>query len=57
VAPAFLAPGRYTATVVRDVEADAAAMTVETIPLSPSTALTFRVRPGGGFVVRVRPGV
>jgi alpha-glucosidase len=57
VVPGFLPPGRYTATVVRDVETDAASMAVDTIALSPSTPLTFAVRAGGGFVARLRPGV
>ena len=52
--PAFLAPGRYTATVVRDADAGAAAMKVETVPVSPGTGLTFELRPGGGFVIRIR---
>ncbi|HET7695674.1 MAG TPA: glycoside hydrolase family 97 catalytic domain-containing protein [Vicinamibacterales bacterium] len=55
VVPRFLAPGRYTATIVRDVPTDAAAMTVDRVPLSPSTPLTFAVRPGGGFVALIRP--
>ena len=56
VLPRFLAPGDYTATVVRDVASDAAAMTVETIAASASSPLTFAVRAGGGFVALIRPG-
>ena len=56
VDPAFLAPGRYTATLVRDVDDNPAAMKVEQTPLSPSTPLTFSVRPGGGFVAMIKPG-
>jgi alpha-glucosidase len=57
VDPGFLGAGRYTATFVRDVESDAGAMTVDTSPVSSSTPLTFALRPGGGFVVCLRPGV
>jgi len=56
VDPKFLPPGRYTATVVRDVGANPAAMTVDTINLMPATPLTFDVRSGGGFVAMIRPG-
>ena len=56
VDPRFLGPGRYTATVVRDVPSDAASMTVEKSELTRTSPLTFTLRPGGGFVVHVRPG-
>ena len=56
VDPKFLPPGRYTATVVRDVVANPAAMTVDTINLTPATQLTFDLRSGGGFVAMIRPG-
>jgi alpha-glucosidase len=57
VVPGFLGAGSYTATVVRDVESDAAAMAVEKMTVQSTTPLTFAVRPGGGFVALLRPGV
>ena len=56
VAPAFLGAGRYTATIARDDEADPAAMKMETAAVSSADAVTFALRPGGGFVARLRPG-
>jgi alpha-glucosidase len=57
VTPSFLAGGRYTATLVRDVEADAAAVKMETATVTSGAAITFALRAGGGFVARLTPGV
>lgn len=57
VDPKFLGSGSYTATIVRDVDAEAAAVRVEKMHVRSMTPLTFDVRPGGGFVVMLRPGV
>jgi alpha-glucosidase len=57
VTPSFLAGGRYTATLVRDVEADAAAVRMETATVTSGAAITFALRAGGGFVARLTPGV
>jgi alpha-glucosidase len=52
VTPAFLGAGRYMATVARDDEADPAAMKMQTTTMSSADALSFTLRPGGGFVAR-----
>jgi alpha-glucosidase len=57
VTPSFLAAGRYTATLVRDVEADAAAVKMERATVTSGAAITFALRAGGGFVARLTPGV
>ncbi len=54
VDPVFLAPGPYTATVVRDVADNPAAMTVETVAVTSTTPWTFTVGPGGGFVALIK---
>jgi alpha-glucosidase len=55
--PAFLGAGRYTATTVRDDPAEAGAMKVEAATISSADLITFILRPGGGFVARLVPGV
>lgn len=57
VVPGFLERGSYIGTLVRDVASDAAAMRVEKMNVSSTTPLAFEVRPGGGFVAMLRPGV
>jgi len=54
--PSFLGSGRFTAAVARDDMTNPAAISVDTLPLSAATPLTFELRDGGGFVARVTPG-
>jgi alpha-glucosidase len=56
VVPGFLAAGSYIATLIRDVDSDPGAMTVEKMNVRSTSPLTLNVRPGGGFVVMLRPG-
>jgi alpha-glucosidase len=55
IIPAFLGPGRYSATTARDDAAEAGAMKVETSAVSSGDAITFDLRPGGGFAARLVP--
>ena len=50
--PAFLGNGRYTATIVRDVIDNDAALTVESRETRRGQKIELPVRAGGGFVVR-----
>jgi alpha-glucosidase len=51
----FLGGGAYEATLVRDVEADPAAMTVERATLTRASEVAVDLRSGGGFVARLVP--
>jgi alpha-glucosidase len=53
VTPSFLGGGAYSATIVRDDPATAASLKLETAAVSKTTALTFELREGGGFVARL----
>jgi alpha-glucosidase len=50
--PSFLGSGRYTATIVRDVLDNDAALTVESREARRGQTLQLPVRAAGGFVVR-----
>lgn len=53
VRAAFVGPGRFRATLARDDASDPAALRMETATITSADVLTFDVRPGGGFAVRV----
>lgn len=55
VSPAFLGQGRYAATIARDDAANAAAVTMDRETVTAADTLTFEVRAGGGFAVRLVP--
>ena len=57
VPAAFLGAGRYTATMARDDAANAASIKMDTATISSGDTITFDLRPGGGFVARLTPGV
>jgi alpha-glucosidase len=56
VTPSFLGDGRFAATIARDDPSTAAALNMDTAAVSKSTPLTFELREGGGFVVRLVAG-
>lgn len=51
----FLGAGRFAATFVRDDASDPEVMKVEHGMVSSADVLTFTLRPGGGFAVRLVP--
>ena len=56
VTPSFLGAGRFAATIARDDPSNAAAVRVESSVVSSTSPLTFELREGGGFVVRLSSG-
>ena len=55
ITPSFLGGGRFSAAIARDDLANPAAVTVDTATMTSTSALTFELRAGGGFVVRLVP--
>jgi len=53
----FLGPGRFAALAARDDTSNAAALNMERAAVSSADTLSFDLRPGGGFVARLVPGV
>lgn len=56
VNPSFLGGGRFAATIARDDLANPAAVKVDNALVTATSPLTFEVRDGGGFVVRLAAG-
>ncbi len=52
---AFLGDGAYRATLVRDVPANAAAVSLETVALRRGDSLFVQMPKGGGFLARLLP--
>jgi len=55
VTPSFIGNGRFSAAIARDDPSGSAAVKVETTAVSSTSPLTFDLRAGGGFVVRLTP--
>ena len=55
VSLSFLAPGKHATVLVTDNLSEAAAVRMESRPVSASDALTIEMRQGGGFIARIDP--
>ena len=53
VTPSFLGSGRFTASIARDDASGPATVRVDTAAISSTGTMTFELRDGGGFVVRL----